>query len=98
MASGSPDWTSRAATPNLWEEVNGTVNTVGVIITFSGTASSIYIENTGDTNNLLYSLDAGVSFGILVPGQNKSIDVSQASVILVSAAATTDYVVEITYG
>lgn len=98
MGDGSPDYSSKAAVPNLWIEYEGTATTVKATVTFAGTSASLYIENTGDTNNLLYSLDGGTTWATLVPGQNKGVDVAQAYALVKSGASTTTYSIEVTYG
>ena len=41
---------------------NGTANTTPADVDFNNVTGSILIHNTGDTNDLLVSLDGGVNF------------------------------------
>jgi len=98
MSFGSPDYTNRNAAPTGWQPISDTATVTPATITFDGVTVSVYVENTGDTNNLYYSLDSGTNWVELVPGQNKGLDIAASDIQLKTLASTTTYLVEVTYG
>lgn len=72
--------------PEHWD---GTAGAAPATVTFSDTTRSIMIDNTGDTNDLLFSLDGGTKFKTLPPESSISIACDRADMEVKTAGAPT---------
>ena len=72
--------------PQHW---NGTAVAAPATITFTKNSRSILIDNTGDTNALLFSLDGGTKWKTLPPESSINLSCDRTTIQVKTAAAPT---------
>jgi len=72
--------------PEHW---NGTAGAAPTTVTFSDISRNIMIDNTGDTNALLFSLDGGTKFKTLPAESSISLMCDRTTMVVKTAGAPT---------